>query len=106
MQAKLYDLAQTHQTDAAQALKRQICRKTVRTGFSLVMPRLGCWTTNLDVSVEYFRICYPQWQTAMAMILEWTRQPTEDRAEFLRTVTPLAEWLTVEFERVICNADP
>lgn len=103
MQAKLQKLAKTNQTKAAQAVMRQICRKIVRTGFSLVMPRLGCWTTDLDRSAEYFCSCYPQMQAAMAMIVAWTRQPPEDRAEFLRTVTSLVEWLTAEFERVICN---
>ncbi|NYF81358.1 nucleotidyltransferase domain-containing protein [Granulicella arctica] len=100
-QATLNELGETNQPAIAQAVMRRICRKTVRTGFSLVMPRLGRWTTELETSFEYFCRYYPEKRTSMTLILDWIQRPPEDKTEFLRTVTPLAEWLTTEFDRVI-----
>jgi predicted nucleotidyltransferase len=100
-QAGLQELAEANQTEIAQSLMRRICRKTVRTGFSLVMPRLGCWTTDLEPSVEYFCRYYPEKRTSMSLILGWIQRPPENREEFLRTIEPLADWLSIEFDRVI-----
>lgn len=103
MQAKLEELAKTDQTIVVQSLIRQMCRKTIRTGFSLVMPRLNCWTTDLESSFNCFCHYYPEKRSSMAPILDWTQQPPENLTEFLPTITPLAEWLTTEFDRVICK---
>jgi hypothetical protein len=101
MQGKLKALEAADRAQAPQAMMRQICRKTVRTAFSLVMPRLGCWTTDLGLSSRHFCQCHPDRRADMDLVLDWTRRPPEDRTEFLNTVVPLAEWLAAEFERVI-----
>jgi predicted nucleotidyltransferase len=101
MRGLLAELAEANETEVAQSVMRRICRKTVRTAFSLVMPRLGCWTTELERSVDYFCRYYPEKQHSMALILNWIQQPPQDRTEFLRRVLPLADWLTVEFDQVI-----
>ncbi len=101
MQAMLAELAAANQTQITQAVMRRICRKTVRTAFSLVMPRLGCWTTHFDRSVDYFCRYYPEQQPSMTLVLDWIERPPEDRADFLSTLTPLAAWLTLEFDRMI-----
>lgn len=101
MQATLAELAEANQTHMAQSVMRRICRKTVRTGFSLVMPRLGCWTTSLERSADFFCRYYPEKRSSMALTLDWIQRPPEDKAEFLRIVLPLADWLATEFDRII-----
>jgi predicted nucleotidyltransferase len=100
-QTMLTDLAQTDQTSVAQSVMRRLCRKTVRTGFSLVMPRLGRWTTDLETSVNYFCRYYPEKRTQMALILSWIQHPPKDSASFLQTMKPLSDWLAAEIGRVI-----
>ena len=101
VQTMLSDLARTDQFEPAQHLMRRICRKTVRTGFSLVMPSLGFWTTQLEPSSEYFCRTYPDKRASMTRILDWIQHPPPDKAEFLQTIAPLADWLANEFDRVI-----
>jgi predicted nucleotidyltransferase len=70
MKARFEELAKMDHSKMAQPVIRQICRKTVRTGFSLVMPRMGCWTTDLKPSFDYFCRYYPDKRSDMALGLE------------------------------------
>ena len=48
-------------TDAdRRVLSRRAARRIVRTGFTLVMPRWGGWTSDLDESAALFGRYYPQ----------------------------------------------
>ena len=42
------------------ALTRRVARRLVRTGFTLIMPRWGGWTSDLDRSAELFAQYYPE----------------------------------------------
>ncbi|MEU1279101.1 nucleotidyltransferase domain-containing protein [Streptomyces sp. NPDC005805] len=42
------------------ALVRRVARRIVRTGFTLVMPRWGGWTSDLELSAELFGHWYPE----------------------------------------------
>ena len=46
--------------DERKALCRFVSRKVVRTGFTLVMPRWGGWTSDLAESAEVFGRYYPE----------------------------------------------
>src|SRR5580693_6971466 len=47
-------------TDAdRRTLSRSVGRRLVRTGFTLIMPRWGGWTSDLNASAELFGRYYP-----------------------------------------------
>ncbi|MFE3743175.1 nucleotidyltransferase [Streptomyces sp. NPDC059134] len=91
--------AATTDTDR-RALNRRVGRRLVRTGFTLVMPRWGGWTSDLDESAELFGRYYPgragQMRTAAAL----GRTPSADPAALAPLVGDLGPWLAATYASV------
>ncbi|MEU6732441.1 nucleotidyltransferase domain-containing protein [Streptomyces physcomitrii] len=88
-------------TDAElRLLCRAFARKLVRTGFTLVMPRLNAWTSELDASALAFGDCYPQRGAQMRRAAAVAREPLADRALLAAFTEDLGPWLAAEYARV------
>ncbi|MFD3676059.1 nucleotidyltransferase domain-containing protein [Streptomyces sp. NPDC058613] len=78
-------------------LTRGFSRHLVRTGFTLVMPRWGGWTSDLAESAEVFGRYYPgraaQMRAAAAVALD----PVADPAVLRAYVDDLGPWLADEY---------
>ena len=64
-------------------LCRSVTRKLVRTGFTLVMPQWGGWTSDLFVAARVFGEYYPAQAEAMADAAVLARAPAGDAAQKL-----------------------
>ncbi|MGW0547188.1 nucleotidyltransferase [Streptomyces altiplanensis] len=85
-------------TDAGRrALGRAVARRLVRTGFTLVMPRWGGWTSDLDESAELFGRYYPERAGQMRLAAATGRAPSADPAVLATLVDDLAPWLAAEY---------
>ncbi|MEV7418697.1 nucleotidyltransferase domain-containing protein [Streptomyces sp. NPDC089919] len=82
-------------------LARRYARHLVRTGLTLVMPRWGGWTSDLDRSAEVFGRYYPeragQLREAAAVALD----PVADPAVLHGYTEDLGPWLAAEYARVL-----
>ncbi|WP_406199347.1 nucleotidyltransferase domain-containing protein [Streptomyces sp. NBC_01017] len=86
--------------DARRRLVRFMSRRLVRTGFTLVMPRWGGWTSDLVEMAEAFGSYCPARAEQMrtAALLGW--EPTGDAAVLRSYVEDLGPWLAQEYARV------
>ncbi|WP_327288792.1 nucleotidyltransferase domain-containing protein [Streptomyces sp. NBC_01198] len=75
------------------ALCRRVARRVVRTGFTLVMPRWGGWTSDLALQAEVFATYYPARGAAMRRAAAWARTPTADPSALALLLTDLTPWL-------------
>jgi hypothetical protein len=80
---------------------RGIMRKLLHTAFTLVMPRYGVWTSDLDRSAALFGRYYPTWRAAMEIVLRLAREPSGDKAVVLAILDTTGAWLVGEYERTI-----
>lgn len=86
------------QTDEGlKALSRRVGRRLVRTGFTLVMPRWGGWTSDLDESAAVFGRYYPARREQMELAAEAARQTTADRTTLGMLIDDLGPWLAAEY---------
>jgi hypothetical protein len=70
----------------------------VRTGFTLVMPRWGGWTSDLAKSAEAFGAYYPgQRAGQMHVAARLGRVPSGDLADLDLMINDLAPWLAAEY---------
>jgi predicted nucleotidyltransferase len=93
-------------TDAdRRTLSRAVARRLVRTGFTLIMPRWGGWTSDLDRSAELFARYYPerdyperaaQLRRAAAI----ARTPSADPAVLTTLIDDLGPWLAAQYTAV------
>ena len=79
------------------AISRRAGRRLVRTGFTLVMPRWGGWTSDLDESAAVFGRYYPDRREQMAAAAQAARKMTADRAVLGMLVDDLGPWLAAEY---------
>lgn len=84
------------------ALSRAVARRLVRTGFTLVMPRWGGWTSDMELSAELFGHYYPEWThpgraAQLATAASEGRAPTGDPAVLAMMLDDLAPWLLAEY---------
>ncbi len=77
---------------------RRLSRKTIRTGFSLVMPRAQCWITDLARSCEVFEAWYPEHRETMRRCLVWSCDPIADAREVIDAFNAFSPWLEGEFQ--------
>lgn len=85
-------------TDAERrALSRGAARKIVRTGFTLVMPRWGGWTSDLAESAEIFGRYHPGRAAQMRLAARTGVAPTADPAVLGMLVDDLGPWLAAEY---------
>ncbi|GLZ43439.1 nucleotidyltransferase [Actinokineospora sp. NBRC 105648] len=82
------------------ALSRSVSRHLVRTGFTLVMPRWGGWTSDLGASAELFGRYYPDRAGQMRLAADIGRTPTTDPAVLQILIDDLAPWLLGEYTAV------
>ncbi|MGH3212666.1 MAG: nucleotidyltransferase domain-containing protein [Trebonia sp.] len=80
------------------ALSRGAGRRLVRTGFTLVMPRFGGWTSDLDESAAVFGHYYPARAGQMKVAAAAGRTPTADRSVLGVLVGDLGPWLAAEYD--------
>lgn len=82
------------------ALGRGVGRRIVRTGFTLVMPRWGGWTSDLDKSTEPFGRYYPERVDQMRVAASTGRTPSTDRGVLGMLIDDLGPWLAAEYTAV------
>lgn len=91
-------------TDALRALVRRAARHLVRTGFTLVMPRWGGWTSDLTDMAEAFGRYYPEHAERMRAAAVMAYDPVADAnalREALREYTDvIGPWLAEEYAAV------
>ncbi|MFJ8815828.1 nucleotidyltransferase domain-containing protein [Amycolatopsis thermoflava] len=78
-------------------LSRPVSRRLVRTGFTLVMPRWGGWTSDLDKSAELFGRYYPERLGQMRTAAVTARAPSADPAVLEMLIDDLGPWLAAEY---------
>ena len=82
-------------------LTRGISRRLVRSGFTLVMPRWGGWTSDLAQAAEAFAAYYPGRRAEqMRAAARLARQPSADPADLSMLVDDLAPWQAQEYTAV------
>ncbi|MEV0276023.1 nucleotidyltransferase domain-containing protein [Streptomyces sp. NPDC050610] len=81
-------------------LSRLVGRRTVRTGFTLIMPRWGGWTSDLDQSAELFGRYYPERAERMRTAASIGRVPSPDPAVLGMLIDDLGPWLAAEYTAV------
>ena len=69
----------------------------MRTGFTLVMPRWGGWTSDLDESAAVFGHYYPARADQMRVAAAVGRAPAADRAVLGMLIGDLGPWLAAEY---------
>jgi hypothetical protein len=91
-------------TDAERRnLSRGAARRIVRSGFTLVMPRWGGWTSDLAESAEVFAGFYPDHPERveqMRTAARTGRTPSADPAVLAMLIDDLAPWLAAEYRAV------
>ncbi|MFJ7075705.1 nucleotidyltransferase domain-containing protein [Streptomyces sp. NPDC098781] len=86
--------------DARRPLVRFMSRRLVRTGFTLVMPRWGGWTSDLGEMAEAFASYYPARGEQMRIAAVLGCEPTGDTRVLRSYVDDLGPWLAGEYARV------
>jgi uncharacterized protein len=81
-------------------LSRGVGRRLVRTGFTLVMPRWGGWTSDLGESASVFGRYYPERREQMRTAAVVARTPTTDAAVLSMLIDDLGSWLAAEYVAV------
>ncbi|MEU7551041.1 nucleotidyltransferase domain-containing protein [Streptomyces sp. NPDC044571] len=78
-------------------LSRHLSRHLVRTGFTLVMPRWGGWTSDLAESAEIFGRYYPERAAQMRAAAAVALDPVADPAVLHAYTEDLGPWLAAEY---------
>ena len=93
-------------TDADwRTLSRIVGRRLARTGFTLIMPRWGGWTSDLDQSAELFAYYYPQRDypgraDQMRRAATLGRTPSANPAVLTDLIDDFGTWLAAEYAAV------
>ncbi len=82
------------------ALSRGVGRRLVRTGLTLVMPRWGGWTSDLQESAELFGMYYPERVEQMRIAAATGLAPSADPAVLDLLIDELGPWLAAEYTAV------
>ncbi|WP_405491433.1 nucleotidyltransferase domain-containing protein [Streptomyces sp. NBC_00096] len=83
--------------DEYRKLCRGVSRHLVRTGFTLVMPRWGGWTSDLAESAEVFARYYPERADQMRAAAAAALDPVADPAVLRAYTEDLGPWLAEEY---------
>ncbi|MFE4537447.1 nucleotidyltransferase [Streptomyces scopuliridis] len=78
-------------------LSRVVARRIVRTGFTLIMPRWGGWTSDLNESAELFGRYYPERAAPMRLAATTGRTPSADPSVLRTLIDDLGPWLAAEY---------
>lgn len=85
------------------ALNRRVARRIVRTGFTLIMPRWGGWTSDLHRSAELFSHYYPERAEQMRLAAVAGHESLNDPAILSMLIDDLGPWLAAEYTAVHSN---
>ncbi|MEV5357542.1 nucleotidyltransferase [Streptomyces sp. NPDC052693] len=91
---------------ALRPLVRFMSRHLVRTGFTLVMPRWGGWTSDLHEMAEAFARYYPEHADRLRAAALLGREPAGDADVLASYVDELGPWLAAEYARVHGEKSP
>jgi uncharacterized protein len=85
-------------------LSRHVSRRLVRTGFTLIMPRWGGWTSDLERSATLFGRYYPEREhpgrsAQMRAAASLARAPAVQPAVLTPLIDDLGPWLAAEYAR-------
>ncbi|WP_374195470.1 nucleotidyltransferase domain-containing protein [Streptomyces sp. ISL-87] len=83
--------------DEYRKLSRAFSRHLVRTGFTLVMPKWGGWTSDLAESAEIFGRYYPERAAQMRAAAAVALDPAADPAVLREYTEDLGPWLADEY---------
>ena len=86
--------------DDRRKLSRAAGRRLVRTGFTLVMPGWGGWTSDLDESAELFGRYYPERAGQMRLAAATGRTPSANPEVLRVLIDDLGPWLATEYTAV------
>jgi uncharacterized protein len=78
-------------------LSRYVSRRVIRTGFTLVMPWWGGWTSDLDVMASVFGQYYPARAEQMRTARAIARVPGTDVSALGTLIDDLGPWLAAEY---------
>ncbi|GAA4917383.1 nucleotidyltransferase domain-containing protein [Streptomonospora salina] len=92
--------AESTTADARLALSRTVARRIVRTGFTLIMPAWGGWTSDLYRSAALFGHYYPERSRQMRIAAATARTPTSDPEVIGMLIDDLGPWLAAEHTAV------
>jgi hypothetical protein len=81
-------------------LSRWVGRRLTRTGFTLIMPRWGGWTSDLDRSAELFGRYYPERAAQMRIAAATARTLSADPAVLAMLIDDLGPWLATEYTAI------
>ncbi len=84
-----------HEPEAIQEFMKTL----LRTGFELVMERLGKYTPDLYFCYEAFAQYYPQYESLMRKALYFYLYPDVDKADLALIIDALGPFLVKEVER-------
>ena len=70
-----------------------IAKRMVRSGFELVMSRMGCYTRDLVTCYELFARHYPDRAADMEDVLSLALSETADRERCIRAIEQVGDWL-------------
>ena len=93
--------ADAAKTDAdRRLLARHVGRRLVRSGFTLVMPSWGGWTSDLAESADIFGDYYPQRREQMRLAAVTGRTQRAEPEVLKMLIEDLGEWLAAEYAAV------
>ena len=92
--------AQAGTDDGRRALSRVVARRIVRTGFTLIMPHWGGWTSDLNRSAELFGHYHPERAEQMRVAATIGRTLSSDPAVLAMLIDDLGPWLAAEYTAV------
>jgi predicted nucleotidyltransferase len=84
-------------------ISQSVAKKILRTGFSLVMPRSGSWTTDLQTACDTFVKYYPDKASEMNLALDWSRSDSSDKRTVIEFIDTFGKWLSEEFQKAILS---
>ncbi|RAO63209.1 nucleotidyltransferase [Micromonospora saelicesensis] len=89
--------AEANNDQQTEALSRVVARRIVRTGFTLIMPRWGGWTSDLTQSAEAFGLHYPERAEQMRRAAVIGRTPSPVPSVLRELIDDLGPWLAAEY---------
>jgi hypothetical protein len=77
---------------------QEIMKLILRSGFELVMRRVGKYTPDLYICYRDFSKYYPQKSTEMRQVLDWFLNPISDKSLLNYFIDKFGKWLLKEIE--------
>src|SRR5690625_2648134 len=92
---------ETAQGETLNKLTGKICRKLIRTFYSMVMVRAQIWTTKLHEQKEVFLYYFPEKKSAVQTLLHWLDEPPRDKREVYELFEKEGKWASTNFKEEV-----